>query len=161
MNNGYCYAMKRKPDQQLNGLFDKVKSGVKKVTSTVKNVAQDSGKLLANAATTNIRAIQGKDPLYSGSDFNTKAAQAASKVQNVVGKASVAIASTVVPVAILSQSGGSNTLIDPNTQAPQTNLPPDDTLQASAGNLSPGKIAAGVGIVLALGTLIYFTTENN
>lgn len=157
--NGYAYIMRREP-AQLDGFFDKVKSAVNKVTSTAKDVVQDIGKTAVNTVTAAPRLITGKDLKYTADDFNTKVFATGSKIQQVTTGAGAGIIATVVPVQLFNKAGngGNAALVDINTSLP---APTDNTLEASASNLTPGKIAAGVGMVLALGTLIYFTTENN
>jgi len=120
------------------------KGFLKKAGNTIKNVASDSGKLLANAATTGIRSIQGKEPLYTADEMKTGLGKVGSQVQSATGKASKAIVGNFVP-------GGQQLIDAMDPSANQSgefipDAPPVEDQKTIGDFITENPIAVGAGV---------------
>lgn len=130
-----------------------LKGAIKKITSKVKDVVSDSAKLSVNAATAGVRAIAGKEPIYTTDEMRTGFGKTTSQIQQATRQASDVIVRKFVPggddlMNTLNPGAGNSESFTTNTQLPI------EEEQTIGDFIQQNPIAVGAGVFALILLLI-------
>lgn len=116
-----------------------IKGIVKKATSTIKDVVSDSAKLAVNSVTTPLRAVTGREPIYTADEMKTGFGKTGSTVQQLT---------TEVGKGIVANVPGGSSFIPPSGDTGYIpDAPPAEQEQTIGDFIQANPIAVGASVV--------------